>query len=177
MEFLMIGTFWFWLLLTLAAGFIIFAIEVKESGTAATITLALTIGLLYLFGPRHELTNLFLFIVHNPLLIVIIFIGYIFAGTVWSIVKWWFFLKDEWRDAKKRVSEGYYFKRPKASEEKGRIMSWMFYWPFSGLWTLINDPVKRAFKSIYDFLENTYEKMSARVFKDLEEEQASRAKK
>ena len=36
----------------------------------------------------------------------------------------------------------------------------MLYWPLSGLWTLINDPVKRTFRWIFGRLSSYYDKMT-----------------
>lgn len=175
MEFLMFGTFWFWLLLTIAAGVIIFAVEAKDDGgIGATIALAVTVGLLFWLGPRQEIKDFFSFVVHNPLVVLLFFSIYVVAGTVWSVVKWWIYLKEE---ATRVKNGGYYYGRPKAKDEKARILGWMFYWPFSGLWTLINNPVKRAFKAMFNYLEETYDRMSARIFKDFDAAKAEAEEK
>lgn len=64
-------------------------------------------------------------------------------------------------------------KRPKTMAEveefveknKGRIVSWMTYWPWSMLWTLLNDPVRRIMKHIYYAIRGTLIKIAAKVFK------------
>lgn len=63
---------------------------------------------------------------------------------------------------------------PSAKREKSRIMTWMMYWPWSASWTLINDPVKRAFTAVYDQLRALFDGIVKRAFKgiDLEETDA-----
>src|SRR3989344_1109260 len=75
-------------------------------------------------------------------------------------------LKEKWKQATKEG--GYYnngqiyqFKlNPQAKEYKGKIITWMCYWPWSMVWTLINDPIKKLFKNIYNWLQNSYQRVS-----------------
>jgi uncharacterized membrane protein YuzA (DUF378 family) len=57
---------------------------------------------------------------------------------------------------------------PKARDHKGRIMVWMCYWPWSMVWTLINDPVKRLFKQIYLQIQGLLQSISNRAFAGVE---------
>jgi len=41
-------------------------------------------------------------------------------------------------------------------------MSW---WPFSLIWTLLDDPIKKLFRAIFDYLEKTYDNMAERIMK------------
>lgn len=61
----------------------------------------------------------------------------------------------------------YYTKTPVPSvrSNKSRIMTWMGYWPWSMVWTIINDPIKRAFKAIYNRIHNTLQAISNNAFK------------
>lgn len=38
---------------------------------------------------------------------------------------------------------------PTASAHKSDIMTWMMFWPWSFLWTLLNDPLRKLFKNLY----------------------------
>lgn len=62
--------------------------------------------------------------------------------------------------------EGYI---PNIRKNKSRILMWMFYWPFSSVWTLVNDPIKRAFKHIFAKLNKVYESITKSVF-DIKDE-------
>lgn len=60
-------------------------------------------------------------------------------------------------------------KRPRASNNKARIVSWMSLWPCSCIGTLLNDPVRRLFNYLFNAFKSLYQKMSDRVFsKDVE---------
>ncbi len=56
------------------------------------------------------------------------------------------------------------FVKPLVAKNKGRIVSWMTYWPWSGLWTLVNDPVRRFFSWAYRNVSGTLQRMSDRAF-------------
>jgi len=53
---------------------------------------------------------------------------------------------------------------PKANDNKGKIIFWMSYWPFSATWTLINDPITRLYRFIYRRLGAVFEKISHAMF-------------
>jgi len=38
---------------------------------------------------------------------------------------------------------------PKVGKHKMRIYVWIAYWPWSFVWTMINDPVRKIFNRIY----------------------------
>jgi hypothetical protein len=59
--------------------------------------------------------------------------------------------------------------RPKASNNKQRIVLWMSLWPCSVVGTLLNDPVRRLFDAIFSWVKSLYQKMSDAMFsKDVE---------
>lgn len=62
--------------------------------------------------------------------------------------------------------------QPKTSENKLRIIFWMSYWPFSGIWTLINDPITRFYNFLYRRLGAAFDKMSDHMFKQLKDDLA-----
>ena len=126
-------------------------------------------------------------------------LGYFVAGAAWCIWKWWFFVKAKRReyDEKKRrfleangvghlrtVPENlrdtwrdmnqlpYDTPKPMPSRHKGRIMTWLVYWPWSFVWTIIDDPIKRMFRAIYDQIKSTLEAISHRAFRDVDDELA-----
>lgn len=55
------------------------------------------------------------------------------------------------------------FTFPLAAERKSAILGWMMYWPLSMTWTLINDPVKRAFIAIYRNISGGLDRMTKRL--------------
>lgn len=60
--------------------------------------------------------------------------------------------------------------KPLVSDHKARILTWMSYWPWSCLWTLLNDPIRKLFKHIYYRIKGTLQKMSDRVFRSIDAE-------
>jgi hypothetical protein len=46
----------------------------------------------------------------------------------------------------------------------------MIYWPLSSLWTLINDPVKKAFEFVLSQFGGFYDKMSEKILGDIVKE-------
>ncbi len=53
---------------------------------------------------------------------------------------------------------------PRVERNKGRIIFWMSYWPASALWTLLNDPITRIGRFIYNRVGHLFQKMSDAMF-------------
>lgn len=87
-AFLAIGTFWFWALLVIEA-IALFALVFNEKGTWATVTLVLTLVLLN-FVSKIPIVH---YVFANPVKTGLLVVGYFVAGTLWSIAKWWFFVR------------------------------------------------------------------------------------
>lgn len=51
-----------------------------------------------------------------------------------------------------------------ASKNKNKILVWMMYWPLSVLWTLINDPVRKAFMFVFEHVKGVYQLITAKAF-------------
>lgn len=58
----------------------------------------------------------------------------------------------------------YFQYKPNPRKNKGRIMMWMMYWPWSFIWTIINDPIKRMFKACFEYVSSLLAKISAKGF-------------
>lgn len=54
--------------------------------------------------------------------------------------------------------------RPRASNNKARITSWMSLWPYSVVGTVLNDPIKRLFTWLFNGFKALYQKMSDAIF-------------
>lgn len=54
--------------------------------------------------------------------------------------------------------------KPRASNNKARIISWMSLWPFSLTGTLLNDPVRRLFNWLFNSFKALYQKMADAIF-------------
>lgn len=99
---------------------------------------------------------------------------YLAIGVVWSILKWFIFLFEKKREIEKKYNNDLikiknYFATtansiPVASSNKSLFSFWTIYWPLSMIWTLINNPVRRIFNVIFNFMTNTFNRMSKAVF-------------
>lgn len=58
--------------------------------------------------------------------------------------------------------------KPSASENKERIIRWMSFWPWSLTWTLINEPIKKAFRAIYRRIQKLLQSIADKAFKGTE---------
>lgn len=185
MDILIFGTIWFWLVLTGTLGLIIYFLESalyehKDTGggVKATFTLAVFIAAYYLFGSHDHIFNILNYIKTHTLTIAGLLGVYLVLGVVWAIVKWYFYLLNKREYLTDRLKNSIindldnYI--PAAKENKSRIMSWMMYWPFSGIWTLINDPIRKAFQVVYRNIEIFFDKMSASIFAELKRKNAER---
>jgi hypothetical protein len=58
--------------------------------------------------------------------------------------------------------------RPSAAGHKRDIVRWMSYWPWSFSWTILKDPVRKAFLTIYHNIAAYLQEISNRAFKGVE---------
>lgn len=165
-EFLAVGAIGFWLLLGISA---ILMSEMMDNDAPgwATITAILTVAILVVFGGFNPLS----YLAAHPGEIVLGIAAYFVAGAAWSLLKWYFWLVKLRRqlDAGETYSRVVYTAGlrnfpPNPGDHKSRIMGWIALWPASMLWTLLNDPVRRAAEEIYARLGGTYQRISNRVF-------------
>lgn len=117
-----------------------------------------------------------------------ILIGYFALGVAWAVVKWVFFLyktrsryaefRSTWlashptydpgdlqRDARRTFG---FAIPPRPDQHKARIVTWMIYWPFSLLWTMIDQPVRKFFNLLYAAIKDALGRLSRRIFAQFE---------
>ena len=160
-----IGTLWFWVLLLTAVISITALIE-NEFNVIADIIFVATFVILYKLGCKDSISNIGNFIATHPIYTLLISLGYFVLGTLYSIVKWAVFVSDG-RAELIRNNEDYYASSWKPGEHKAKITHWMIYWPISGIWTLISNPVVKLFNRIFYKLEVVYQSISDKIMKDL----------
>lgn len=165
-ELLVFGTVGFWIAASIATIFILISLEGDYGGSGATITMIFFGVLYFFFGGREVFGSLWDTFMNHPVTLFTYSIVYTAIGLSWSFAKWYFYLLNA-KEKLKGKSTIYAYDIPKTSSHKGDIIAWMTYWPFSSLWTLINDPVKRFFKFMYSRFENLYQKMSDKMFTDI----------
>ena len=50
---------------------------------------------------------------------------------------------------------------------KGKILSWMTYWPWSFVWTMLNDVIRRVWNAIYLRIQRIYQAIADNTFKGI----------
>ncbi len=185
---LVLWSFGFWMVLALES-VLLFCLIDHDEGAWATLTLLLTLFLFETWGNLKVYTAL----ITNPLGTLGLVGLYFVLGTLWSVAKWWFYVRDrkERYDEKKAkflkakgqegnlvpanlqeewagVVESQKLFKPESLDHKARIMRWMTFWPWSAVWTIINDPVKKAFRAIYRQIQGTLQKIADRIYQDTE---------
>lgn len=157
-TFFVLGGLWFWLLVVIASVLLIAAIE-NDAPLWAAITVIGTLVVLFFGGVGNELRSLFSWIWHNPGSFIGLFLCYLIAGTVWAVIKWYWFLLELKRkkiEDKKKV----FGLDNLARDNKSKIMNWMIYWPFSLIWTGLSDPFKANNR-----LSGTFQAMANKILK------------
>lgn len=176
MNFLLFGTLWFWILCVVTSGTIIWLLEDalttsndEGGGRGATIVLLIFGALYYFFGSSEDVINILVFVRDHPLQVFGYFLGYVGVGVIWAFIKWYFYVHNQVQKDTKKLNEyeHHAVKIPTASQNKYRIMSWMYYWPFSGLWTIINEPLKNSFEYVYTKIGGTFDSISNKMFADV----------
>lgn len=46
---------------------------------------------------------------------------------------------------------------------KSKITFWMIWWPWSALWTLLNDPIRRFYNMLYNMFGGVFQKISDKI--------------
>jgi len=194
-----IGTFWFWVLLGIVTIVLFAAVEAEKVGFATLAMLAF-FGLLSWQGDF----SLVAAAAAHPVLAVLAVLSYFVVGAFWSIGKWRFHVRGlrrklieekerfcrangiAWRglestvipDAKREEWESVIrfgrLKKPAVGENRWRIMSWMAYWPWSMTWTVVNDPVRKVFRRIFDRLRAVYQRIVDSAYEGFDEADPSK---
>lgn len=157
-----------------------------EAPKTSTVLVMITVGVLWFFFD----IPIFSAIWNNPLWAILGFIAYFVVGTGWSMVKWFLHalrLKDDYIEAMtlwinhyatdksaeeanlawwtSMSGEDWHTKiPPQASNNKELITLWILYWPWSMLWTLLDDPLRRLVNWIYRQIQFVYVRITDKVF-------------
>ena len=59
---------------------------------------------------------------------------------------------------------------PAVRDHKSRVTMWMVWWPWSMIWTLLNDPIRRMWRTIWKRLQKTYAQIAARAFRSIDDD-------
>lgn len=174
LEFLLFGSMvWFWILFGIWALVLFISVE-NDSPAYATLATIIFFVLFGFWGVLPGGGSLLSLLAANPVLIIGLAVGFFALGTVWAVIKWWFYVRnlaEKRRDQIARYGKesGYNtIRKPLVRDNKSRIMTWMCFWPFSFIWTMINDPVRRIFTAIYMRIKDRLQKISDDAFDGLE---------
>lgn len=77
-------------------------------------------------------------------------------------------VKEEWDEHLGSVY-GWRTKKPEYSQSKDRITGWMIFWPWSCLWLVINDPVRRFFGWVYETLGGLYRSIADSAWEGIDD--------
>ena len=195
MLFLAFGSIWFWLLLVAEFCALLWFVE-EEWPFRSFLSLVLVFTLLWWLGDFNVITWAASLSLKQ---ILVGALGYVGTGIAWSIGKWYFYVTGERRKfdeyVEDRLKHGHYVKnydetqeefdtrcrkdarslarlrhgKPEARKQKSRIVMWMGWWPWSALWTLINDPIKRLFREIFHRIQRVFEKIANSAYAGTED--------
>lgn len=165
---------WTWAAILVVSVLVIIGLEI-ESGPTTLVFLLVGVALVW-FAGGHSVPTVSGTIhwFDQNWIGILIFIGcYVLIGTGWGLAKWLFYLhnvadtleegKKKWGWSDASLKEKWQ-KQTDPFNNKGTITMWMVYWPWSALWTLLNDPIKRLYRAIYQALTTTYQRMANWVY-------------
>ena len=181
MIFLILTSFWFWVV---AAMFVllIFA-EANDSSLGTFLTVA--VGFVVLHFLSIPILD---WIKANVKTLLVYSLAYFPVGTIWAIFKWYLKLLDvkgsilsrenffkkyaleinkkvfEESDVDKFYSNYLEDSRPKPNKYKERIVLWICNWPISIIFTLFNDFFSKIGNYIYNSIGKYLDNMSKKVF-------------
>lgn len=176
-TFFVFGSFLFWVLVVLTFCLLTrFVNRNKEDdGYISTTIFVLALGVFFGLGNHDLFFSLIDFIKNSPLTFFGYIAGYLAIGSIWSFIKWYYYLVDyRQKYLEQKNSTASYkptLRVPLAKEHKGDIIMWMSYWVVSVFWTLIHRWVTKIWSTLYFKFEGLYNKLSNSVFKDLVDEE------
>jgi hypothetical protein len=182
-ELIAVGGILFWLLTAAAIILILWAVSDDDSVFKPLLFMAAYIAIVHFFGNAAWAT----LALANPGTVAIYIGIYFGVGILWSLFKWVFFVRGkslEYSEAKKRfltrknvedltvvpeelrqnwkeTVDSHLLEQPTAARNKRKIISWMAYWPFSIVWTIIRDP----WEYIYDALASLFNAISKSIYR------------
>jgi len=125
--------------------------------------------------------NVFSWIWANIAEIVKFLFLYFLVGSIWCVIKWWFYcldIRDKVKTGKWHYGHNEYHhahdsgslplrRRPYESYAKNnvsRITGWIGHWPFSMIGSLFGEVLTRILTNIYRALSGVFERVANRVF-------------
>jgi hypothetical protein len=162
-----------WIFWPLALGlFVLFAaLSENDKGPFAGVVAAVILTGFQLFSNYQPLT----YIVHNPLESLWGVGAYLLVGFVYMYVKWSFVSHKAAAWYKANPTEGnnygYSYNGGRkqvpfdVSQWRSELLTWFTFWPASGAWTLLNDPIRIVFDKVYVWSSKRLQSISDSFFK------------
>ena len=179
----------FWLVITTEIGLLIYWVENRSPNWAA-FSIVCLLGVLNWAGYPVWST-----IVTHPDTILYAVAGYLGIGTIWAVIRWYFYVKNErekYDEFKKNWLKSQYLEpnailegetlkgflraldnevcyhdldiHPQVGKNKESIQIWIIHWPWSFCWTLIDDPIRKTVKAIYNGISNRLQAVSDKIW-------------
>lgn len=182
-------TVWEWSILIIAYIITTACVE-NEKGFWAFVTLLIATVIVVFPTDEHAFRLLHFALVH-PGKIALFIVGYFLIGTLWGVIKWFLYVTHQfeiYNEVKQhflryhggggseltpalalefRNANYNLIAIPQVRDHKRNIYLWVTYWPFSSLWTFINDPIRRLFHFIYKRIQGALQAISDRLFRDI----------
>lgn len=181
------GTIGFWIFSVAVIIAMLTCINFQKGAGATVVALATVLAFQFYGG-----YDIFGYVKHNPLTMLYVIGAYGAAGIVVGVFKWWRYVRNnlsKYQEAKAEYmadggnasgwpryrDQGNYngikfIFEPVARRHKAAITMWMTYWPLVLIWTVINDPVRKFFRAVYDRLGGMLESISKNAFKNADED-------
>lgn len=118
--------------------------------------------------------GILLWIKNHPLQTALYVLGYFLAGAVWSVIKWWFRETDKVRKVREDFKHNKYtetweefirHRKSDPSSHREDFILWVSFWPLNMLWTLLDDPIRRACRRIVAELQGVYQRITDHVWR------------
>jgi len=186
MGLLLVGSFFFWLLIVVEL-ILLFACIYNDAIIQAVISVAVFLALVFLLTPL-ELSVIVLYWKQILGLTGL----YVVCGIPWGIFRWYQFVRKElkryqaykdsrcsgivddlnsienkrkWNDHLKRYYTGDVI--PQISKHKDAWFGWVIFWPVSILVYIASDLIKDIYEYIFNLCKNALQAISNSVFKDV----------
>jgi len=185
-EFFIIGGIWFWLLTAVVIIALIWETSCERPGLAIA-TFLFYCALIHFFGNASFFSN----IQAHPEIVYIGLPTYFAAGAIWGVVKWILYVKrksirykedrlsfllqckvegatidtrvpdrlrNTWQSSNWGARE---HAKPMVRYNKGKVLTWMGFWPVSVLWSIIDEPWRYIYDAIHDLLQRVSDRIYA----------------
>lgn len=164
------------------------ALEEFKHGVLAFLTTVAT-AVFLMRGRTHEWVA---YVHQHPGIVAIYVAAYFATGVAWGTIKWWRYVSDQYSlfletkekflksvraksgDARFDIQTAFVQElswarvehNPQVRTHKDDIVRWMTFWPFSFIWTMIDDPITRSFRFMFNSIKGLLQDISDQRFKN-----------